>query len=130
VIVGFCGESEAEFQDTLQMLAAVRFDTVHIQAYSPRPGTAAYRRSDDVPLAVKKERLQAVLELQRRISDERNQALVGQTVEVLVEGTGSDGRAFGRTRQNRVAWLEGPAGPGEVVTVRVTSASAWQLVAA
>jgi tRNA-2-methylthio-N6-dimethylallyladenosine synthase len=130
VIVGFCGESEAEFQDTLQMLAEVRFDTVHIQAYSPRPGTAAYRRSDDVPLAVKKERLQAVLELQRRISDERNQALVGQTVEVLVEGTGSDGRAFGRTRQNRVAWLEGPAGPGEVVTVRVTSASAWQLVAA
>lgn len=130
VIVGFCGETEAEFQDTLRMLAEVRFDTVHIQAYSPRPGTAAYRREDDVPLEAKKDRLQAVLELQRRISEQRNQALVGETVEVLVEGIGKDGRAYGRTRQNRVTWLGRPAEAGEVVSARVTSASAWQLVAA
>jgi tRNA-2-methylthio-N6-dimethylallyladenosine synthase len=112
------------------MLAEVRFDTVHVQAYSPRPGTAAYRREDDVPLAKKKERLQAVLELQRKISEERNRSLIGAEVEVLVEGLGEGGRAFGRTRQNRVAWLERPAAPGETVTAQVSAATAWQLVAA
>ncbi|MGH7666998.1 MAG: MiaB/RimO family radical SAM methylthiotransferase [Candidatus Dormibacteria bacterium] len=130
VIVGFCGETEDEFEETLNMLGAVRFDTVHVQAYSPRPGTAAYRRPDDVPLAVKKRRLQEVLALQRGISEERNRALLGREVEVLVEGRGEDGRAHGRTRQNRVTWLERPASPGEVVTARVTATSAWQLVAA
>jgi len=130
VIVGFCGETDEEFAGTLRMLAEVRFDTVHVQAYSPRPGTAAYRREDDVPLAKKKERLQTVLELQRRISEERNRALIGAEVQVLVEGLGEDGRAYGRTRQNRVAWLERPAVPGETVTARVSAATAWQLVAA
>lgn len=130
VIVGFCGETDKEFAATLRMLAQVRFDTVHVQAYSPRPGTAAFRREDDVPLAKKKERLQAVLELQRKISEERNRSLIGAEVEVLVEGVGEDGRAFGRTRQNRVAWLGRPALPGETVTARVTAATAWQLVAA
>lgn len=130
VIVGFCGETDGEFAETLEMLDQVRFDTVHVQAYSPRPGTAAFRRPDDVPLETKKERLQAVLQLQRGISQERNQGLVGRQVEVLVEGVGEDGRAYGRTRQNRVAWLETPARPGDTVTVLVTSATAWQLLAA
>lgn len=130
VIVGFCAETDAEFAATMQMLEEVRFDTVHVQAYSPRPGTAAYRREDDVPLTAKKERLQAVLGLQRRISEERNSALIGAEVEVLVEGVGEDGRAYGRTRQNRVAWLERQAAAGETVTARVTAATAWQLVAA
>ena len=130
VIVGFCGESDAEFSDTLRMLAEVRFDMVHVQAYSPRPGTAAFRRPDDVPLAIKKERLQAVLELQRGISEERNRALIGRTVEILIEGVGEDGRSYGRTRQNRVAWLGRRVDPGETVRARVTAATAWQLVAA
>jgi tRNA-2-methylthio-N6-dimethylallyladenosine synthase len=130
VIVGFCGETDKEFAETLRMLAEVRFDMVHVQAYSPRPGTAAYRRDDDVPLTTKKERLQAVLQLQRTISGERNQSLIGAEVEVLVEGVGEDGRAYGRTRQNRVAWLERKAVPGETVTARVSAATAWQLVAA
>jgi tRNA-2-methylthio-N6-dimethylallyladenosine synthase len=130
VIVGFCGETDAEFADTLRMLADVRFDMVHVQAYSPRPGTAAFRRPDDIPLAVKKERLQAVLQLQRGISEERNQALIGGTVEILIEGAGEDGRSYGRTRQNRVAWLERRGDPGETVQARVTAATAWQLVAA
>lgn len=130
VIVGFCGETDSEFADTLRMLAEVRFDTVHVQAYSPRPGTAAFRRPDDVPLGLKKERLQTVLQLQRGISQERNRALIGRSVEVLVEGIGEGGRPYGRTRQNRVAWLDRPAAPGESVSARVTSATAWQLVAA
>ncbi|MGH7697888.1 MAG: MiaB/RimO family radical SAM methylthiotransferase [Candidatus Dormibacteria bacterium] len=130
VIVGFCGETDAEFRATMAMLEEVEFDSVHVQAYSPRPGTAAFRRADDVPLDVKKQRLQALLQMQREISQRRNQALVGKAVEVLVEGRGEDGRAFGRTRQNRVAWLERPARPGTTVVASVLSASAWQLVAA
>ncbi len=130
VIVGFCGETDAEFRATLRMLAEIRFDTVHVQAYSPRPGTAAYRRQDDVPLAAKKERLQEVLALQRSISEERNRALIGTEIEVLVEGSAADGRVFGRTRQNRVAWVERSANPGETVLARVISATAWQLAAA
>jgi tRNA-2-methylthio-N6-dimethylallyladenosine synthase len=130
VIVGFCGETDEEFVATYQMLEEVEFDTVHIQAYSPRPGTAAFRRADDVPRPVKSERLQRVLELQRRISTKRNSALVGKKVEVLVEGVGQDGRPFGRTRQNRVVWLDQSCAVGSVIERTVLSATAWQLVAA
>lgn len=128
VIVGFCGETDSEFEATYRMVEEVEFDTVHIQAYSPRPGTAAFRRPDDVPRALKSERLQRLLELQRKISLHRNQALVGRTVEVLVEGIGQGGRPFGRTRQNRVVWVNGPAQVGAILDVRVESATAWQLV--
>ena len=131
IIVGFCGETEAEFDDTMALLGEVEFDTVHIQAYSPRPGTAAHRRPDDVPLVEKKARLQAVLALQRQISERRNRSLVGQVVEVLVEGHGADdGRPYGRTRQNRVTWLGRSAAAGSVVSATVIDATAWQLTAA
>jgi len=131
IIVGFCGETEAEFLATLRLLERVAYDVVHVQAYSPRPGTAAWRRPDDVPLAVKKERLQQVLALQRTISERRNRALVGTAVEVLVEGHGADdGRPYGRTRQGRVTWLGRPAAVGELAPGTVTGATAWQLVAA
>lgn len=129
IIVGFCGETDGEFEETLTMLREVEFDTVHIQAYSPRPGTAAYRRADDVPRPIKSRRLQRVLELQRGISLRRNQALVGRRVEVLIEGQGADGRVYGRTRQNRIVWSNRPADPGTVVDLEVTAATAWQLTA-
>ncbi|MGH7611018.1 MAG: MiaB/RimO family radical SAM methylthiotransferase, partial [Candidatus Dormibacteria bacterium] len=119
IIVGFCGETEAEFDQTLGLLREVEFDQVHVQAYSPRPGTAAHRRPDDIPLPAKKERLQRVLALQRKISQSRNQRLVGTSVEVLVEGQGEDGRSFGRTRQNRVTWLGSAAPAGATVVARV-----------
>ncbi len=127
IIVGFCGETEAEFQSTYRMLEEVEFDTVHVQAYSPRPGTAAHRRPDDVAPEVKSERLQRVLALQRQISERRNRTLIGQRVEILVEGVGEDGRCFGRTRQNRLGWLASPAAPGDLVRATVLGASAWQL---
>ena len=128
IIVGFCGESEAEFRGTEKLLRDVRFDVVHLQAYSPRPGTAAARRVDDVPLVEKKARLNELLALQKRIAAERNAELVGSTVEVLVEGALDDGRLHGRTRQGKVCLL--PAGTGragERVTARVGAATAWQL---
>jgi tRNA-2-methylthio-N6-dimethylallyladenosine synthase len=130
VIVGFCGETEAEFEGTERLMREVRFDVVHLQAYSPRPGTAAARRHDDVPLEEKKRRLNRLLAVQRQIALERNSELCGSEVEVLVEGVTEDGRPFGRTRGNRVTRLpEGSAAAGDVVRAVVDSASAWQLVA-
>ena len=131
VIVGFCGETEAEFAGTERLLRELRFDVVHLQAYSVRPGTAAARRPDDVPLVEKKRRLNHLLALQREIALDRNRELVGTRVEVLVEGIGAEGRPYGRTRQGRVARLQ-PAGAavGDLVEVTVHDATAWQLDAA
>jgi tRNA-2-methylthio-N6-dimethylallyladenosine synthase len=128
IIVGFCGETEEEFLQTEALMREIQFDVVHLAAYSPRPGTAAARREDDVPPDVKKRRLNHLLELQRQISGQRNEKLVGSEVEILVEGTGEDGRRYGRTRQNRMGWFEAPsAAAGDVVIGRVASANSWQL---
>ncbi len=128
IIVGFSGETQAEFEGTVQLLRDIRYDVVHIQAYSVRPGTAAARRPDDVPLPEKKRRLNHLLDIQRGIALERNRALLGRRVEVLVEGLAEDGRGFGRTRQGKVAWLPaGSAAAGELHTGRVAAVTHWQL---
>ena len=85
VIVGFCGETEAQFQSTLRLLEAVRYDQVFAAAYSPRPGTPATRLPDDVPPETKRRRLNELLALQEGIGLERNRAWLGRDVEVLVE---------------------------------------------
>ncbi len=127
VIVGFCGETDAEFQHTRDLLSSLRFDKVHVAAYSPRPGTIADRRlEDDVPPEVKAERLQAVERLEGAISAEINAALIGQDVEVLVE-TRREGRWQGRTRSNKLVHFAGETAPGEMATVRVERATAWSL---
>ena len=127
IIVGFCGETEAEFQETLALLEEVRFDKVHVAAYSPRPGTIAERKmADDVPAEVKKQRLHAVEALEERISTELNARLQGTDQEVLVEGK-RDGRWFGRTRSNKLVHFAGETAVGEVVTVRIEKATAWSL---
>ncbi|HBV95385.1 MAG TPA: tRNA (N6-isopentenyl adenosine(37)-C2)-methylthiotransferase MiaB, partial [Chloroflexi bacterium] len=119
----FSGENEAEFLGTERLLRTVGFDVVHLQAYSVRPGTAAARRPDDVPIEEKKRRLNHLLDLQRQIALERNQALIGRRVEVLVESVTADGRPFGRTRQGKVALLPvGSAAAGELVEGRVRTA--------
>ncbi len=93
-----------------------------------RPGTAAARRPDDVPLVEKKRRLNHLLAIQRGIALERNQALVGREVEVLVEGVAEDRRPYGRTRQGKVAWLPaGSAAGGELRSGRVAAVTHWQL---
>src|SRR2546422_6194665 len=81
VIVGFCGETEQEFQHTLDLLEEIRFDVVHVAAYSPRPGTIAARWEDDIPLAEKKRRLHAVEEVQARIAFEINQQYLHKVEE-------------------------------------------------
>jgi len=128
IIVGFSGETEAEFLGTEKLMREVRFDTVHLAAYSVRPGTAAARRPDDVPLEEKKRRLNHLLALQREIAAERNAAWVGRDVEVLVEGVAADGRAYGRTRQGKIAYLpSGAAVAGELHRATARAATAWQL---
>jgi tRNA-2-methylthio-N6-dimethylallyladenosine synthase len=128
IIVGFCGETEAEFGATEALMRELRFDTVHLAAYSVRPGTAAARRVDDVPREEKRARLNHLLAVQREIAATRNREYVGHDVEILVEGTAADGRPYGRTRENKVAWLPaGAAAAGELRTARVVEASAWQL---
>jgi tRNA-2-methylthio-N6-dimethylallyladenosine synthase len=127
VIVGFCGETDAEFQETLDLLEALRFDKVHVAAYSPRPGTIAYRQlEDDVLLEVKKERLHAVEEVEGRISASINERLAGSDQEVLVEGK-RDGRWHGRTRSNKLVHFAGDAAIGDVVSVRIERTTAWSL---
>jgi tRNA-2-methylthio-N6-dimethylallyladenosine synthase len=127
IIVGFCGETEAEFNETLALMEEIRFDKVHVAAYSPRPGTIAERKmEDDVPPEVKKDRLHAVEELEERISTELNARYEGTDQEILVEGK-RDGRWFGRTRSNKLVHFMGETRVGEVVTVHIDKATAWSL---
>jgi tRNA-2-methylthio-N6-dimethylallyladenosine synthase len=133
VIVGFPGETEAQFQDTLSLLEAVRFSTVYSAAYSPRPGTLAARWEDSVPPEVKKDRLQRLDEVQRGISLAQHQALKGRTLDVLVESAHSERRDTpqwrGRTRQNRLVFFPRAEENlmGELVDVRIEKVSPWAM---
>jgi tRNA-2-methylthio-N6-dimethylallyladenosine synthase len=132
VIVGFCGETEAQFQRALDLLDGIRFDKVHVAAYSPRPGTVAWRhQEDDVPHDEKMRRLHAVEALQERIATEINEALVGTTHEVLLESE-KGGVLTGRTRDNKLVHWPRPSEParaalGDLVHVRITRSSPWAL---
>lgn len=144
VIVGFCGETEEQFLRTLDILESLRFDKVHVAAYSPRPGTIAWRRLEDsVPQEEKMRRLHAVEALQERIAAEINAGLVGTVQEVLVEGAQAapeGGTVFtGRNRANKLVHFRAPpAGEngaagvgvpsqGDLVPVRIQRATAWSL---
>ncbi|HXG35767.1 MAG TPA: radical SAM protein, partial [Dehalococcoidia bacterium] len=128
VIVGFCGETEAQFQKVLDLLEEVRFDKVHVAAYSPRPGTIAWRQMEDtVPQEEKMRRLHAVEQVQERIAAELNAALEGSIQEVLVETVGKDGKHSGRTRTNKLVHFQGQAMPGGLVQVRIEKTSPWSL---
>ena len=100
IIVGFCGETEEEYQATCEMMQTVQFDAAFMFKYSPRSGTAAYKRlEDNVPEEDKGRRLTAIIDLQKSISSDRNQAYVGRTVDVLVEGQSKrdEAKLFGKT---------------------------------
>ena len=141
VIVGFCGETEAQFEATLALLESVRYDQVFAAAYSERPGTPATRLADDVPADVKRRRLNELLALQESIGLERNQAWLGRDVEVLVDTVvppkghdhdapaAADGPSLtGRTRGNKLVHLTGdPTLVGRLVTVRIDHAGPYAL---
>jgi tRNA-2-methylthio-N6-dimethylallyladenosine synthase len=122
VIVGFPGETDDDFAETLRLVEAVEFDSMYSFKYSPRPGTRAASFSDQVPEAVKTERFKALLEVQEAIQLRRNQARVGRCEEVLVEGPSKKGsvQLTGRTRQNRpVNFVGHPSLIGSLVTVHI-----------
>lgn len=139
VIVGFCGETEQEFQHTLDLIKEIRFDVVHVAAYSVRPGTVAARWDDDIPLAEKKRRLHAVEEVQAAIALEINQQYIGKIEEVLVEEENSThGRRQwkGRNRANKLVFFPQPDAQqtanssiqtGDLIKVRIERTTAWSL---
>ena len=157
IIVGFCGETETQFESTLELLETVRYDQVFAAAYSPRPGTPATRLADDVPAADKRRRLNTLLAIQERIGHERNEAWLGREAEVLVDtivqprahdhdgddpatenagpprargvetGPGTV-HLTGRSRQNKLVHLAGdPSLVGRLVRVRIEHAGPYAL---
>jgi tRNA-2-methylthio-N6-dimethylallyladenosine synthase len=127
VIVGFPGETEKQFMNTYDLLREIRFDVVHVAVYSPRPGTAASRLPDDVPPREKEQRRKAVEELQEQIAAEINALLLGQTVEVLVEGR-HKGKWRGRTRTNKLVFFEDEEDwPGKLAQVQITWTGPWSM---
>lgn len=138
IIVGFPGETEEDFQQTLDVVERSRFASAYTFLYSPRPGTPAAEREDTVPSEVMSERYDRLIALQNRISWEENQKLEGSTVEVLVsEGEGrKDGetlRLSGRAADNRLVHFAVPEGatvrPGDMVTAEVTYGAPHHLLA-
>jgi tRNA-2-methylthio-N6-dimethylallyladenosine synthase len=123
VIVGYPGETEPDFQATLDLVDSIGFDGLFAFAYSPRPGTTALRLGDDVPEEEKKRRLRLLNDRQQRAQGERYSRLVGLEDEVLVETADSSGRLSGRTPQFRIVHFDGPASlVGSVVRVRYVGA--------
>ena len=139
LIVGFPGETEEDFQETLRVVEAARFATAFTFQYSIRPGTPAGEMPNQVPKAVVQERYERLTALQERICQEENEAQLGRTVRVLVangEGRKDEGsrRLSGRAEDARLVHFDvpertAPPRPGDVVTVTVTRASPFYLIA-
>lgn len=123
-IVGFPGESESDFEATLELIRSARFSNLFAFRYSPRPGTASARwgRESEVEQEVAADRLRRLLDLQSGLQREANEGLVGLELEVLIEGTNRRGQATGRTACNRILHVDGAKRPepGQYVRARVT----------
>ncbi|MGG2199733.1 tRNA (N6-isopentenyl adenosine(37)-C2)-methylthiotransferase MiaB [Paenibacillus validus] len=123
IIVGFPGETDEQFEDTLSLVNEVGFDSAFTFIYSPREGTPAASMPDDIPAEVKKQRLYRLNDALNAISKQRNELLKGQTLEVLVEGESKNNANVlaGRTRTNKLVHFEGPKELiGQFVQVRIT----------
>ncbi len=129
-IVGFPGETDEDFRQTLRLVRDVQFQQCFMFKYSPRPGTKAASREDDVPDEVKRQRHRRLLEAQQRVDAQRRSALIGREVEVLVEGPSKRDPAnlSGRTRGNDIVVFRGPDGlTGQLVRLEVTDSTALTL---
>jgi tRNA-2-methylthio-N6-dimethylallyladenosine synthase len=128
VIVGFPSETVQQFQETLNLLSELRFDTVHVAAYSPRSGTIAARKfEDNIPPAEKRERLYKIEQLQESIAAEINARLLGKTVEVLVEGR-KKGKWQSRTRSGKLVFFSDNNNClGQLMKIRIEKTSPWSL---
>src|SRR5215217_4284711 len=129
IIVGFPGETEDDFQQTLEVVDEVGYDGAFTFVFSPRRGTEAAGFDDQLPHAVKRERMERLVELVQRRARERAERFVGLTMEVLVEGPSRTdaSRLRGRTRHNKTVNFDGTAAPGELVEVEITGATSTTL---
>jgi tRNA-2-methylthio-N6-dimethylallyladenosine synthase len=129
IIVGFPGESDADFEETLEVVAVVGFDSAFTFVYSPRAGTEAAELPEQVPDDVKRERMERLVEVVQRGAAARNTTRIGRVEEVLVEGPSRTDPALlrGRTRRNTTVNFTGSAHPGQLVPVEIESASSTTL---
>ncbi len=129
IIVGFPGESEADFQQTLELAEEVGYDGAYTFAFSPRRGTEAATLPEPVPHEVKVERLERLVAVVQRRAHERAQRFVDRTIDVLVEGPSrtDPSRLRGRSSHNKVVNFEGLASPAEIVPVEITAATSQTL---
>jgi tRNA-2-methylthio-N6-dimethylallyladenosine synthase len=131
IIAGFCTETEEDHQDTISIMQLAEYDYAYMYFYSERPGTLAEKRyEDDVPLEVKKRRLQEIVDVQWHLSNDSNKKEVGKIYEVLIEGNSkkSDQEWMGRTSQNKVVVFPKSSGgasktlaKGDYVNILITA---------
>lgn len=127
LIVGFPGETNDDFERTMDLIERVRFGSIFAAKYSPRPMTRGAGLPDDVTASVKEERLERVLSRQRTIALEENRRFIGREIEVLIEGVARNGELYGRADDHRTVMCQGDSDVGEFVTVRVEGTSASSL---
>ena len=129
IIVGFPGETDSDFAETLEVAEEVGYDSAFTFIYSPRRGTLAAGYEDQVPHTVKRERMERLVEVVQRRATERAQRFVGRDAEVLVEGPSRTDptKLRGRTRHNKTVNFHGAASPGELAEVRIESATSTTL---
>jgi tRNA-2-methylthio-N6-dimethylallyladenosine synthase len=129
IIVGFPGEAEADFEETLEVVDKVGYDSAFTFIFSPRRGTDAADLDDQLSHAVKRERMGRLVDLVQRRAHERAERFVGRTMEVLVEGPSrtDPSRLRGRTRHNKTVNFDGTAAPGELVDVEISGATSTTL---
>ena len=129
IIVGFPGETEDDFRETLEVVEHVGYDSAYTFVYSPRAGTEAASMPDQIPHEVKIERMERLVDLTQRLARDRNEARIGGVEEVLVEGPSRTDPAMlrGRTRRNTTVNFTGSAAPGDLVGVLVEGATSTTL---
>jgi tRNA-2-methylthio-N6-dimethylallyladenosine synthase len=129
IIVGFPGETEDDFRETIEVVEDVGYDGAFTFVYSPRAGTEAASMPDQVADDVKQERIERLVDVVQRVANARNQQRVGRTEEVLVEGSSRTDPSLlrGRTRRNTTVNFVGEASPGDLVQVRIESATSQTL---
>jgi tRNA-2-methylthio-N6-dimethylallyladenosine synthase len=129
LIVGFPGETEAEFEETVSAVEEVGYDSAFTFVYSPRQGTEAAAMADQVPEDVKRERIERLIEVVQRVAEARNQERIGRVEEVLVEGPSRTDASLlrGRTRRNTTVNFAGTASAGELVSVTIEAATSTTL---
>jgi tRNA-2-methylthio-N6-dimethylallyladenosine synthase len=129
LIVGFPGETDADFEQTVQVVEQVGYDSAFTFIFSPRRGTEAAELPDQVPEEVKQERIEWLIEVVQRVAEQRNLARIGRVEEALVEGCSRTDESLlrGRTRRNTTVNFSGEAQPGELVPVEITGATSTTL---